>query len=68
MNWFHRWYCRSEGWRRRLQGTLLPALLRHAELGPNVAITISYIFRRPLLLPQRRGSFSRICNASMLTP
>ncbi len=36
MNWFHRWYCRSEGWRRRLQGALLPAVLRDVELGDEV--------------------------------
>lgn len=33
MNRWHRWYCRSDGWKARLQGTLLPAVLKDLDLG-----------------------------------
>src|SRR5574338_521541 len=36
MNVFHRWYCNSNGWARRLQGELMPAVLRDLDLGDDV--------------------------------
>ncbi|MCC7364188.1 MAG: class I SAM-dependent methyltransferase [Dehalococcoidia bacterium] len=36
MNIYHRWYCRSGRWRRRLQETILPGLLRDVDLGDHV--------------------------------
>src|SRR5437868_5866453 len=36
MNWFHRRVCRSERWRRRLEGTLLPWALAGVDLGNDV--------------------------------
>lgn len=36
MNRFHRWYCRSGGWRKRLDQTILPWSLDGVELGDKV--------------------------------
>jgi SAM-dependent methyltransferase len=36
MNWFHRQVCRSERWRRRIEGDLLPWALQGVELGDDV--------------------------------
>ena len=36
MNLFHRWYCRSDGWARTLQGGMMPWVLDGVELGTNV--------------------------------
>ncbi|MEX0781665.1 MAG: class I SAM-dependent methyltransferase [Dehalococcoidia bacterium] len=36
MNRYHRWYCRSDRWARRLQGTILPGVLKGVELGDNL--------------------------------
>ena len=36
MNIYHRWYCRSGRWKRRLQGRLLPGLLKGVDLGDDV--------------------------------
>jgi SAM-dependent methyltransferase len=36
MNWFHRQVCRSERWRRRVEGDLLPWALQGVELGDDV--------------------------------
>ena len=36
MNRFHRWYCRSAGWRKRLDHTILPWSLDGVELGDEV--------------------------------
>lgn len=36
MNAFHRWYCNSGRWTKRLQGELMPAVLRGIELGGDV--------------------------------
>ncbi len=36
MNLFHRWYCRSDGWTRRLYGAILPVALAGLELGDSV--------------------------------
>lgn len=33
MNRFHRWYCRSDRWARRLQGVILPGALKDVDLG-----------------------------------
>jgi SAM-dependent methyltransferase len=33
VNLLHRWYCRSEGWRRIVQEGMLPWILKDAELG-----------------------------------
>ena len=33
MNRFHRWYCRSDRWAKRLQGQVLPGVLKGVELG-----------------------------------
>jgi ubiquinone/menaquinone biosynthesis C-methylase UbiE len=36
MNRFHRWYCRSDRWRRTLAGALAPWVLGDADLGDDV--------------------------------
>ncbi len=36
MNAFHRWYCNSGRWTKRLQDTYLPAVLRDLDLGDDV--------------------------------
>ena len=36
MNRFHRWYCRSDRWRRSVENELLPWVLRNLDLGDNV--------------------------------
>lgn len=36
MNAFHRWYCRSDGWSRRLRDELIPGLLDGLDLGDDV--------------------------------
>ncbi len=36
MNAFHRWYCNSARWARRLQGEYMPAVLRDVDLGDDV--------------------------------
>src|SRR5215471_15230776 len=33
MNRFHRWYCRSDLWRQRAQGELVPWVLKGVDLG-----------------------------------
>lgn len=33
MNRFHRWYCRSDRWAKRLQGEVLPGVLKGIDLG-----------------------------------
>ncbi len=35
MNLFHRWYCKSNGWRRHVEQTILPAVLEGIDLGAN---------------------------------
>lgn len=36
MNLYHRWYCNSRAWAKRLQGEYLPGVLRGVELGSDV--------------------------------
>lgn len=36
MNRYHRWYCRSDRWAKRLQGTILPGVLSGVDLGEKV--------------------------------
>lgn len=36
MNRYHRWYCRSDRWAKRLQGALLPAVLKGVDLGDDL--------------------------------
>jgi SAM-dependent methyltransferase len=36
MNRFHRWYCRTDGWRRTVREDLMPWVLRDADLGARV--------------------------------
>lgn len=36
MNRYHRWYCRSDRWARRLQGTILPGVLKGIDLGDDL--------------------------------
>lgn len=36
MNAFHRWYCNSDRWAKRLQGEVLPSVLRGVDLGDDV--------------------------------
>lgn len=36
MNAFHRWYCNSKGWAARLQGDVMPSVLRGIDLGDDV--------------------------------
>lgn len=36
MNAFHRWYCRSGRWRRRLYATILPDLVNGVDLGDDL--------------------------------
>lgn len=36
MNLFHRWYCNSAGWAKKLQGEYMPAVLRDLDLGDDV--------------------------------
>src|SRR3989337_2735933 len=36
MNLFHRWYCRSRGWARMMQGRVLPWVLEGLDLGDDV--------------------------------
>jgi SAM-dependent methyltransferase len=36
MNRFHRWYCRTDRWRRTVQRDLMPWVLRNADLGTHV--------------------------------
>lgn len=36
MNAFHRWYCNSGRWAKRLQGEYMPGLLRNVDLGDDV--------------------------------
>jgi ubiquinone/menaquinone biosynthesis C-methylase UbiE len=36
MNRFHRWYCRSDRWRRSVENELLPWVLRNLDLGDDV--------------------------------
>ncbi len=36
MNRFHRWYCRTDGWRRTVRERLLPWVLAGADLGDTV--------------------------------
>ncbi len=36
MNRYHRWYCSSDGWSKRLQSTILPWVVRDMDLGPDV--------------------------------
>jgi len=36
MNRFHRWYCRTERWRRTVRDDLMPWVLRNVDLGDDV--------------------------------
>lgn len=36
MNRYHRWYCGSPRWSKRLQETVLPWVIRDADLGPRL--------------------------------
>src|SRR5438876_11395695 len=36
INRFHRWYCRSDRWGRRVEESLLPWVLRDADLGDDL--------------------------------
>ena len=36
VNLFHRWYCKSDRWARRLQGEYMPAVLGSIDLGDDV--------------------------------
>lgn len=36
MNRYHRWYCRSHRWAKRLQGAILPGVLKGVDLGDNL--------------------------------
>lgn len=36
MNRLHRWYCRTDHWRRSVRGTLMPWVLRDVALGDDV--------------------------------
>jgi SAM-dependent methyltransferase len=36
VNIFHRWYCNSDGWAKRLQGAMIPWTLGDADLGDDV--------------------------------
>ncbi len=36
MNLLHRWYCRSDGWRRAVHHGMMPGVLGDIELGENV--------------------------------
>lgn len=36
MNLIHRWYCRSDGWRRAVHDGMMPGVLGKLELGDNV--------------------------------
>jgi SAM-dependent methyltransferase len=36
MNAYHRWYCNSDGWAKRLQGELIPNVLRDIDLGADL--------------------------------
>ncbi len=36
MNLYHRWYCRSDRWRKRMNGTILPWAIGSAALGERV--------------------------------
>ena len=36
MNIFHRWYCNSDAWAKRLQGAMIPWALGDADLGDDV--------------------------------
>ncbi len=36
MNLFHRWYCNSGGWAKKLQGEYMPGVLQGIELGDDV--------------------------------
>jgi SAM-dependent methyltransferase len=36
MNWFHRWYCGSGRWRRRLYEVVLPSALASGDLGDDL--------------------------------
>ena len=36
MNLFHRWYCNSDGWAKKLQGEYMPRVLSGIELGGDV--------------------------------
>ncbi len=53
MNAFHRWYCRSGRWRKRLYTTILPALVKGVdlgddllEIGPGPGLTTDWLRRR----------------------
>ncbi|HLZ69148.1 MAG TPA: class I SAM-dependent methyltransferase [Dehalococcoidia bacterium] len=53
MNAFHRWYCRSGRWRRRLYDTILPGLFKDVdlgddplEIGPGPGITTDWLRQR----------------------
>lgn len=53
MNRIHQWYCRSAGWRRRVESTLLPWALGSAapnepalEIGPGPGATTDYLSNR----------------------
>ncbi|HEY7296215.1 MAG TPA: class I SAM-dependent methyltransferase [Dehalococcoidia bacterium] len=53
MNAFHRWYCHSGRWRKRLCSTILPALLNSVdlgddllEIGPGPGLTTDWLRRR----------------------
>ena len=36
MNFYHRWLCRSDKWRRKLEGSILPFALEGVTLGDDV--------------------------------
>jgi SAM-dependent methyltransferase len=36
MNTFHRWFCKSSGWKRRLEQEIIPWALRGVDLGPDL--------------------------------
>jgi SAM-dependent methyltransferase len=36
VNAYHRWYCNSDGWAKRLQGELIPNVLRDIDLGADL--------------------------------
>jgi SAM-dependent methyltransferase len=36
MNTFHRWFCKSSGWKSRLEDEIIPWALRGVDLGPDL--------------------------------
>jgi len=53
MNRWHRWYCRSDGWRDKLQGTYLPATVKGLgldgdvlEIGPGPGLSTDWLRHR----------------------